>query len=162
MYKLNQVFNNLIRVMNVFAMVALFVMMLLTVADVSLRYSLKMPIIGSTEIVEVLMAVLVFMAIASCTARDGHLHIDLLMSHLPMRIQSIAELINLILSLFVSFVLCWWGFLAGLSAQESNLGSSLLAIPLAPVYYVIAIGFAVLVFVLAVQIIRNLSRMVRK
>ena len=156
------IINNVNMAINYIAMFTLFAMMSLTVVDVSLRYIFSRPITGVTEITEAMMATLVFMALAHCAAKGGHLKVDLIMSRLPLKAQAIADSITLTGSLFVSSILSWWGFLAGLRAQESDLGSSLLEIPIAPFYYIISFGCFILCFVLITEIAQNIGKGIRK
>ncbi|MBT3768727.1 MAG: TRAP transporter small permease, partial [Acidiferrobacteraceae bacterium] len=63
------------------AALVLFLMMLLTFVDVIGRYLLNAPVTGSFEIIELMVAALVFCALPLVTAREEHVTVDLF-SHL--------------------------------------------------------------------------------
>lgn len=57
---------------------ALFVMMVMTFADVVLRSAFDSPIEAATEITRILMAVVVFAVLPVISGRGGHISVDLL------------------------------------------------------------------------------------
>ena len=59
------------------AVSALFVMMIMTFADVVLRSAFNTPIEAATELTRILMAVLVFSALPVVSGRGGHIAVDL-------------------------------------------------------------------------------------
>jgi TRAP-type C4-dicarboxylate transport system permease small subunit len=85
---------------------ALVAMMLLTVADVLLRAFLNSPIRGTFEIVELLLACTVFIALPAAFLRDEHIAVDVTGPRLRPLLKRIAEVIALTL---IS-VLAWQGF----------------------------------------------------
>ena len=86
---------------------ALLVMMMVTVFDVTLRYLLNRPIAGTYDLVECMMAVLVFHGMAATFIRRGNIVIDL-MDHLVSE-RLVVWLIRLsdILSIACLLVLFW-------------------------------------------------------
>ena len=60
------------------AVSALFVMMVMTFADVVLRSAFDTPIEAATELTRILMAVVVFSALPVVSGRNGHIAVDLL------------------------------------------------------------------------------------
>ena len=61
-------------------------MMLLTCADVVLRYLFNAPIEGTLDITQMLMVIVVFFGLAYCGWTGGHVAVDLLRDLLPVRI----------------------------------------------------------------------------
>lgn len=66
----------------VIAAIALTIMMLLTAVDVILRI-FSMAIIGSFEVVEFLMAIVVPLSIAYCEKKRQHICVDLIVQNFP-------------------------------------------------------------------------------
>ena len=60
------------------AVVALFVMMVMTFCDVVLRSTVNMPIEAATELTRILMAIMVFAVLPVISAQNGHIAVDLL------------------------------------------------------------------------------------
>jgi TRAP-type C4-dicarboxylate transport system permease small subunit len=72
---------------------ALMAMMLLTVADVVLRSTLSLPIRGSAEATEILLALMVFSALPLVGALNRHIAVDLVDPLLPealLRLRDVA------------------------------------------------------------------------
>jgi TRAP-type C4-dicarboxylate transport system permease small subunit len=60
----------------IIAEVVMVSMMLLVAAEVFLRYFFNSPILGTTEIIEFMMVVLVFFGLAYTQTRKGHIGVD--------------------------------------------------------------------------------------
>ena len=144
------------------ASVILGAMMLLTVADVVLRWIFNAPIIGTTEITESMMACIAFFAMAWCAAEKSHLKVDLVVDRFPARVQGVFDTLTTLAGLCLVALFAWRSFLEGMAVQELNLISSLIKIPAYPFYYVIAAGCALLCVVMAGQLSQHLSKAVGK
>jgi TRAP-type C4-dicarboxylate transport system permease small subunit len=144
------------------ASIILAAMMLLTVADVFLRWIFKAPIIGTTEITESMMACIAFFALAWCAVEKSHLKVDLVIDRLPARMQGLIDTVTTLAGLCLVALFAWRSFLEGRAVQELNLVSSLIKIPAYPFYYIIAAGCAMLCVVMAVQAGQHLSKAVNK
>lgn len=70
------VFERLDGVIASIGMIAVFVMMLLITADVGGRYIFNRPLVGSQEIVEMLMIVAVFFGLSYTQKHHGHVGVD--------------------------------------------------------------------------------------
>jgi TRAP-type C4-dicarboxylate transport system permease small subunit len=150
------------KVLAIAASVVLAAMMLLTVADVALRWLFKSPIIGTTEITESMMACIVFFALAWCAAEKSHLKVDLVVDRFSPRMQSIIDSLNTLAGLCLIALIALYSFLEGRAVQELNLISSLIKLPAYPFYYVIAAGCVMLSLVMICQLIEHLVKAVRK
>ena len=65
-----KIINSLSRMMNIAASGVLAAMMFLTVSDVFLRYFLRRPILGATELTENMMVCLAFLGLAWCAVQE--------------------------------------------------------------------------------------------
>jgi TRAP-type C4-dicarboxylate transport system permease small subunit len=134
-------------------------MVLLTTADVLLRYIFRSPITGAYELTEFMMVVVAFPALAWCAVKGGHVKVDLVMSRLPPRVQSIVDSITLLAALGTYVIMTWQG------AMQANLvkaTSSLLRWPHVPFYWVMALGLAVLCLAIVTLVIKNIAEAVKK
>lgn len=79
--------------------VTLFLLMLLTTVDVVGRYFFNLPVRGSVELTQLMLASVVFLALPTVCWREEHVSIDLLDAVLPKRLIWLRQLIvNLIVS----------------------------------------------------------------
>lgn len=133
-------------------------MMLLTVADVFLRYFFNSPITGTTEITEFLLVIVVFPALAWCGISGMHVRVDLLVDLFPARVQRIFDIFTGTASLFIFIIITWQSFL---EAQFIDTTTSLLLIPVFPFYWVLTAGFALFCLVMAAMLIENIIKEIR-
>ena len=156
-----KIIHILSRILNIVACGVLAAMMMLTVSDVFLRYFLRKPILGTTEITESMMVCLTFFALAWCAVQRSHLKVDLVMSKFSSRVQAVVDGITVFAGMIMVALFAWRSFLEALAVQELNIISSLLKIPAYPFYHVIALGCALLCIVMITQVIENIHKAVR-
>ncbi|MGF1909446.1 TRAP transporter small permease [Vibrio kasasachensis] len=124
------------------AALSLFLMMVITFADVTARNLFNAPIMGSTEMVEVLLAIMVFMAFPLVSWQEENICVDLLDNYFPSKWVGIRQIvINLICSCSLILVAATNWKLAGRSMEYEEV-TEILELPLGFVTYLIAItGF---------------------
>ena len=88
MRALQSVSKELARALYLIAGIAIVLMMLLTCADIVLRF-MRRPIPGTYELVCFLGAVAVAFAMAHTTAQKGHVAVSLIVSLLPQRLLGV-------------------------------------------------------------------------
>jgi TRAP-type C4-dicarboxylate transport system permease small subunit len=136
-------------------------MMMLTVADVFLRYFFNAPINGTYEITE-LMMVLVFAPTLAWTAmRGANVRVDLLVGRFPNRVQGAFDSATCLLSLFVTGVITWFTVPQAMFVYRIKTVSDQLEIPFYPFFIVIAVGFFLLIFALVSNLIDFLTKAVK-
>jgi len=88
----------------------MFVIMMLVVFDVAMRYLLNNPIKWSYPLIgKYLMIYVFFLAVADTLRRSQHIIIDFLVSTLDIRKRSIAEFLGYVPSLLVFALIFWLG-----------------------------------------------------
>lgn len=138
------------------------VMMMLTVSDVIMRYFLNKPILGTTELTENMMVCIVFFGLAWCALRDSHLKVDILMSHLPKKLQSVVDSITFLIGFIIAVLMIWRTIMEGIALKELKITSSLLHVPVYPFYFIAATGGILFCLVLAVILIKTINMAVKK
>jgi TRAP-type C4-dicarboxylate transport system permease small subunit len=125
------------------AAISLLLMMLITFVDVAGRYFFNAPVMGSTELIEVLLAVMVFMAFPLVSWNEENICVDLLDNFFPSKWISLRQVvINLICSCSLILVAVMNWKLAGRSMDYEEV-SEILELPLGYVTYLISVtGFA--------------------
>lgn len=156
-----KIINSLSRTLNIAASGVLAAMMLLTVSDVFLRYFLRRPILGATELTENMMVCLVFFGLAWCAIQQGHLKVDLVMTHFSPRVQAIVDSITSCAGLIMVALIAWRGLLEGMAVQQLHIVSSLLKLPAFPFYYILALGCAMLCLVMVTNLIQNIDKVIK-
>ena len=139
----------------------LILMVMLTVADVFLRYVLNRPILGSYELTEFMMAVLVFSTIGYTMVVKGHVVVDLVFTKLPQRIKDILECITSFIAFILFAVVAWRNVMQADTAWGRNDVTAELFIPISPFILFVAIGIAVLALVLFAQFIQSFAKAIK-
>jgi TRAP-type C4-dicarboxylate transport system permease small subunit len=137
-------------------------MMVLTASDVTLRYVFDRPIVGSFDLTEYMMAIVVSFSLAYCAFFKGHVSVDLIINRLPRRAQAVIDGITGLLGIFIFTLITWqaWVYMKLLFA--SGLESSVLLIPRYPFAGVVLLGSAVLTITLVASFLEYLAQAVRK
>ena len=106
---MDRIFKSIEWLLAVLAGIALFVMMVLTFADVVGRYGFNKSIFGTSEMIEVLMVVVIFAGIAFVTTADQHIKVDIFEPWIKRRAPNVQRWSVLIFSFgvyaFVTFEL---------------------------------------------------------
>ncbi len=145
----SEVLGNGVRLLAIAGGVVLMFLMLLTVADVTLRKFLE-PIEGAQDISESGLIVVVFLSIAYSGWTGGHIAVDLIGGAVKGRAL---DTLNVVVRTFCGMffvVVAWQSFDQGLDALEFGDGFNVLPIPHYPFYFIIAFGSLVFAGVLLV------------
>ncbi|MFC2065481.1 TRAP transporter small permease subunit [Chloroflexota bacterium] len=130
--------------------------------SVFMRYVVGKPVYGPNEISEYLFLFSVFLGLAYTQKERAHVRIDMILTRLPERTQTILELITTFLALIFTGVLAWQSWLLAWQAFTSGWKSmTALAIPIFIPQVAIPIGSAALGIALIatlVQVIKSLRR----
>lgn len=137
-------------------------MMLLTAADVTLRYLFGSPIVASYELSEFMMVITVVFGIFYCAIKKGHITVDIVVSHFPRRFQSIVGVITSLLGLSLFCLIIWRCLLLMKDTLDSHLVSAVLSIPVFPFVGLVALGLLVFWLTLLTDFLDFLSRALKK
>jgi TRAP-type C4-dicarboxylate transport system permease small subunit len=141
-----------------FGAAALVAMMLLTVADVFLRYAFNRPILGTMEITEFMMVTMVYPALVWCTLRKAHVKVTLVVSRFSLVVQALFDSISSLLCLGLFSFISWHNFLAARDKWRTGEVSELLGIPLYPFYLIVAIGCGMVGLLLFTNLVETTAR----
>lgn len=141
---LTQMFNRM-------ASAAVVIMMLLTCADVILRF-FRCPIPGTYEMVGLLGSVFVSFSLAQTSLDKGHIAVDFFFQKMSPPIQRAIEVVNGLISLVLFSGIAWYSFLYGMDLKTTGEVSMTLQIPIYPFVFGIAVGCGMLCIILALQL----------
>lgn len=119
--------------------VTVFGMMALTFVDVAGRYVFNAPLGGAKELTEVLLALMVFGAAPLVTTSRTHITTSLFESALRGTVLRVRNAAVSIVSAVCCGVLAWRLWAQGAAMGEMSGGTPLLGVPLAPIFYAMAI-----------------------
>jgi TRAP-type transport system small permease protein len=124
--------------MNTIMAVLLFAMMTITAVDVFGRYVLNSPVPGGFELVQYLMAVVIFASLPLTTAAERHLSVSLVGGRLRGRWRNIHRAIVLSVSFIALAVISWRMALQAETLVRSKQVSGYLQLPLGPIAWMMA------------------------
>jgi len=119
--------------------VTVYGMMALTFVDVAGRYLFNAPLGGAKELTEVLLALMVFGAAPLVTATRSHITTALFESAMKGSVLMIRNCVIAIVSALCCAVLAWRLWVQAVEMADLKGGTPLLGVPLAPVFYAMAI-----------------------
>ncbi|MFB3925470.1 MAG: TRAP transporter small permease [Syntrophales bacterium] len=145
------------RALNWFSGAAVVAMMLLTCADVVLRF-FHHPIAGTYELVGFLGVLVISFSLAYTSVEKGHIAVELLVERLPKRVRSLIDAVDALIGTGLFGLIAWQSALYGLDLKESGEVSLTLGIVTYPFVFGIAAGCSVLCAVLMVEFALSLER----
>jgi len=140
-----------VELMNYLAAASIIAMMLLTCADVLLRF-FKHPILGTYELVGLFGALTIAFAIPATTLTKGHVAVDFIVEKLPTAGQKFCTVIANLLSLFLFALIAWQSFLYANILRTSGEVTLSLEMPFYPVVYTISAASLLVCIVLLLEI----------
>jgi TRAP-type C4-dicarboxylate transport system permease small subunit len=131
---------------SVIAQIALAMVMFLIVANILLR-RFAAPIPGTVELAELAGALILGSSIAYCLYSGGHIFVDVLVQRLPLKAQTAVDFVSHLLMLILNCILSWQMFIYGMRMSERGFVTGHLGISIAPVVYVLGVGFILMALV---------------
>jgi len=158
--RLEKQMNTLSGAFNWVAGGAILVMMVLTCADVVLRF-FRHPIPGTYEIVGLMGTVGVSFALAYTTMQKGHIAVEFLTQRMPERAQIVIAAGVDLLSTLLFGIITWQSAVYAMDLKRTGEVSLTIALPVYPFMFGIAIGCCLACLVLATDLYRSLKRIVQ-
>lgn len=118
--------------------VALAMMMLFTFFDVIGRYFFNRPLVGTVEVTELLMALIVYLGVGYTTLLRGHIRVDIVITRLPKRPQAFLDVLTLSMGIAFTFLMGWQLWLKAADTVSMGDVTQLWELPVYPVAYVMA------------------------
>lgn len=125
--------------LSTFAAIVLGAVMMVSVVDVIGRYVFNRPLPGSSEITEILMAILIYAGLPIVSLRRAHITVDLLDPVTPQRLAPVRDAIVGLVSVLVLAVVAWrlWAYADQIRSSKDV--TEYLRLPLAPFAYVMSV-----------------------
>jgi TRAP-type C4-dicarboxylate transport system permease small subunit len=142
---------------NAVASVTIIFMVLLTGADVVLRFFGR-PIPGTYELIGFLGSLVVSFSLAYTSVEKGHVSVDLLVERLPERVQLFVDGMGALLGAGLFGLVAWQSALYALEMKQSGEVSMTLQMPVYPFLLGLAAGCAMLFLALILDMLRSFRR----
>jgi TRAP-type C4-dicarboxylate transport system permease small subunit len=140
---------------NWIAAAALAFIMLLTVADVVMRFFGR-PIPGTYELVGFVGSMIISFALPYTSVQKGHIAVEFLTQKLPWLARVIVNVVNALISMIFFSVVAWQCILYGRILKAAGEVSLTLQMKTYPFVYGVAFGCAMLSLVLLIELLRQL------
>ncbi len=161
-YSFDRWYSTVIKGLLAIGTTVLAAMMFFIMTDVLLRYVFNSPILGSYEIVEYMMALLIPFGVVYCAHTKSHVAVDILFDRFPKRFQGIISVLTS-LAVFLFFVLiAWQNILFIKESYAQKITSGVLYIPVYPFVTALAVGFVALCLVLLIDFLKTFFKRVKK
>lgn len=128
-----------------------FAVMLLVVSNILLRAFFSRPILGTYELVGLLSAIGISLALAHCAFQGGHIAVDIVVNRLSTKWQAVINAVTGFIALCFWLPATWYLFKYAHLMMVKGLVSSTAQIPVYPVIYLTALGLAAFCLVLFVK-----------
>ena len=152
MKKFSKIIYKISQVLDRAAGFCCFAMMVLVACNVVGRKVFNFPLTGTIELVQILFALTVGLALANCAVKGGHITIDFVADYFPEQIQKIARFITVTITIVTVTVSGWMLVGYADTLRETGRYTGSLKIAYYPFVYLIAIGFFIYALVEIVKL----------
>ena len=138
---------------NMVASAALVLMMVLSCADIFMRYLFNSPITGTYDIVGLSGAVLAAFAMPYTMLKKGHVAVELLVQSLSRGKQMVIETFSHLLGISLFLVLVWQAIVLSRDMKAAGEVTPTLLLPFYPIVYCMAVCFLGLCLAILVNLL---------
>jgi TRAP-type C4-dicarboxylate transport system permease small subunit len=155
-----KIVNSVTRVFGFLGAVTMIGLVVMTVVDVFLRYFFRAPILGSFELTELFLVVMVFFGIPWAAIRKANVRVDLFVGRLPPRTLATFDSVTCFLSLVIIAFCAWYTVPQIIYIWRLHSVTDMLEVPIYPFYIAVAVGFFLLFFILVANFIEFVKKAV--
>ncbi len=159
---LNKANQSIVKLLTTVASWVLAAMMFLTFANVVARYFFNSPILGASEIIPLMMAIVIPFSIVFCAQNREHISVDFILERFSDSTRKVINCLISLLMLVLFIPLTWQTFIYVIDEYESNLTTETLYISVYPFIFLVAIAFSALTLILLAQFFSHLSEVFSK
>ena len=146
---------------SVIGMGVLILMVLLTIIEIIARRFFDAPITGVLSLSSLGLVIFVFLTLAYCAAKGGHVELGILTSIFPKRVQAGIASVMYILTAGILGVAGWQLWVQAMKVQNAGQTSGPLEIVIYPFLYIASLGTLLVALVYLIFCLNSLSE-VRK
>jgi TRAP-type C4-dicarboxylate transport system permease small subunit len=157
-----KIIGNIAGVVNRIGVFFALIMMVLTTADVVLRYLFNSPIRGVFELTEFMMLIMVGFGLAYTQLKKDNIFVEIVAERLPRRVQAALDVFAYLLGFTVFGLIAWQCILSGNKQILRHIVSGTLGIPLQYFFYLLSFSCVLLCLVYIIDIINSVTRVVKR
>ena len=154
----SNVIKKVFEITDILAGVCFFSVMVLVLANIIMRNVFSRPILGTVEIVGLLVATGLGLALAHCEMVDGHIGMDLSMDKfLSKGTQKVIEIVTFVISLSFWAIVVWRLFVYATTTFVNGRVTSTASIPIYPFIFILGFNVLCLCVALGVKLTRTIK-----
>jgi TRAP-type C4-dicarboxylate transport system permease small subunit len=134
-----------------------FSVMALVLANIIMRNVFKQPIMGTVEIVGLLVATGLGLALANCEMVDGNIGMDIKMDWLSKGMQKVIEIVIYLISLSFWAIVVWRVFVYANTSYINGRVTSTASIPVYPFIFILGFNLICLCVALGYKLVRTIK-----
>jgi len=146
---------------DVLARICLFTVMLLIVSNVIARKIFVSPIPGAYELVGLLTAMGIALALANCALQDGHIAVGIFVDKLSLVKRQAIQILSNLISLGFWITIAWGLFVFTSTTFRRGMVSSTAQLPMYPFILVVALGVFAFCLVLASALAQSVEAVLK-
>jgi TRAP-type C4-dicarboxylate transport system permease small subunit len=138
-------------------------MMLVTTANVALRYVANLPIKGADEIIGLLLVCLTATGIGYCQLEKNHVRVSMLFDRLPKRGQAIMDSLAYFIGFAGVALIGWYLFSRGVKYIFLTRGNitEVLGVYYFPFMFILFFGFLLLALILLINLVQSIDKVLK-
>jgi TRAP-type C4-dicarboxylate transport system permease small subunit len=140
----------------------MFFMMVLGTFDVMGRYLFNKPILGTYEIFEILLPAIVLLGLGYTQGNNSHVRVELFISHLSARKQTILNFVTNGLALFISALILWRGWVLATAYWHMGRTIPTIEVPMFLPQLLVPLGAFILILVLIIQMVEYILQLTER
>ena len=138
--------------------VVLAVMVLMTFFDVMGRYLISQPIVGTVDMTELFMGLIIYLGVGATTHRGDHISVDIVVSHLAPALRMMTDLLSDVISAVLAVLICWQLWIVAVDTQVNTIVTRVWETPVYPVAYVMAAASIFMALAFVLHVLKGLRR----
>ena len=144
---------SVVKFVDYFSWLTLFSMMVITITDVLLRKFTSTSILGTVELTEFMMVIVVFLSLAQCEVDDGHIKVALVMDKFGPKVQLFADIFTQTLCVVLFAMMSISIYHHAVNMKSSGEVTMDLGLPMYPFVYIAFFGCIIMTLVLFLKTI---------
>lgn len=153
------VVNRISQASSIVGMVAVLGYMFVVIIDVFLRGAFSLPIVGSMELVETGIVIVIFLGLGLTEMRGRNICVDLLVNRLPQSVQDCVEIATTILALIFFGLMVWQLGLRAFELHRLRETTDVLRMSKVPLQVIVTFGTSLLWLALLAKVMGLVNRM---
>ena len=148
----------LVKALDYLSWITLFAMMTITISDVFLRKFTNTSILGTVELTEFMMVIVVFCSLAQCEVDDGHIRVELIMDKFGPKVRTFTDIFTQTLCTVLFALMSTSIYHHAINMKSSGEVTMDLGLPMYPFVYIGFFGCIVMTLVLFIKTILIISK----